>query len=88
MKGCGEAGTVGSLASLANAVHDAMGPRASTPRDMPFTPPGSGTGCRRLPLRLLDRLERWLRRPPVALRTPMPARSRKRAAGGGRSTMW
>jgi carbon-monoxide dehydrogenase large subunit len=38
MKGCGEAGTVGALAALANAVHDALGPQNRVPRDMPFTP--------------------------------------------------
>ncbi len=38
MKGCGEAGTVGSLAALANAVQDALGGRGAAPMDMPFTP--------------------------------------------------
>lgn len=39
MKGCGEAGTVGALAAVANAVADALAPEV--PRDvvqMPFTP--------------------------------------------------
>ncbi|MBT0956077.1 xanthine dehydrogenase family protein molybdopterin-binding subunit [Alphaproteobacteria bacterium KMM 3653] len=35
MKGCGEAGTVGGLAAIANAVSDALDGRAI---DMPFTP--------------------------------------------------
>jgi carbon-monoxide dehydrogenase large subunit len=38
MKGCGEAGTVGSLAALANAVQDALGSLGAAPLDMPFTP--------------------------------------------------
>jgi carbon-monoxide dehydrogenase large subunit len=38
MKGCGEAGTVGALAALANAVHDALASHNRAPRDMPFTP--------------------------------------------------
>ncbi|TMV54908.1 xanthine dehydrogenase family protein molybdopterin-binding subunit, partial [Thioclava sp. BHET1] len=38
MKGCGEAGTVGSLAALANAVQDALWDRGVRHVDMPFTP--------------------------------------------------
>jgi carbon-monoxide dehydrogenase large subunit len=38
MKGCGEAGTVGALAALANAVADAMSTRGLGAIDMPFTP--------------------------------------------------
>lgn len=38
MKGCGEAGTVGALAALANAVQDAVWDRGITQVDMPFTP--------------------------------------------------
>jgi carbon-monoxide dehydrogenase large subunit len=38
MKGCGEAGTVGALAALANAVQDALGARGIGPVEMPFTP--------------------------------------------------
>ncbi|EBA14940.1 xanthine dehydrogenase family protein, large subunit [Roseobacter sp. SK209-2-6] len=38
MKGCGEAGTVGALAALANAVQDAVWDRGVTQVDMPFTP--------------------------------------------------
>ncbi len=38
MKGCGEAGTVGSLAAFANAVRDALAPRGVGSADMPFTP--------------------------------------------------
>ncbi len=37
MKGCGEAGTVGALAAIANAVADAMGPNAEGVQ-MPYTP--------------------------------------------------
>jgi carbon-monoxide dehydrogenase large subunit len=39
MKGCGEAGTVGALAAVSNAVHDALD-RAGIRTDlqMPFTP--------------------------------------------------
>ncbi|MGI3168079.1 xanthine dehydrogenase family protein molybdopterin-binding subunit [Pseudooceanicola sp. C21-150M6] len=38
MKGCGEAGTVGSMAATANAVMDALSTRGVTQADMPFTP--------------------------------------------------
>ena len=38
MKGCGEAGTVGALAALANAVTDAVAPLGIGPVQMPFTP--------------------------------------------------
>ncbi len=38
MKGCGEAGTVGALAAIANAVADALAPAGVTDVQMPFTP--------------------------------------------------
>ena len=38
MKGCGEAGTVGALAAISNAVADALAPAGVTRVDMPFTP--------------------------------------------------
>ncbi len=38
MKGCGEAGTVGALAAVSNAVRDALAPRGVAHVDMPFTP--------------------------------------------------
>ncbi len=38
MKGCGEAGTVGALAAVSNAVRDALAVRGVTHVDMPFTP--------------------------------------------------
>jgi len=38
MKGCGEAGTVGALAAVANAVQDAVWPLGIRQVDMPFTP--------------------------------------------------
>lgn len=38
MKGCGEAGTVGALAAVANAVQDALWPLGIRRADMPFTP--------------------------------------------------
>ena len=38
MKGCGEAGTVGALGAISNAVLDALSPRGVTSIDMPFTP--------------------------------------------------
>jgi aerobic carbon-monoxide dehydrogenase large subunit len=38
MKGCGEAGTVGALAAVANAVRDALVDRGVTGIEMPFTP--------------------------------------------------
>ncbi len=38
MKGCGEAGTVGALAAVANAVQDALWPLGIQSVDMPFTP--------------------------------------------------
>lgn len=38
IKGCGEAGTVGSMAAVANAVQDALWDRGVRQADMPFTP--------------------------------------------------
>jgi len=38
MKGCGEAGTVGALAAVSNAVADALASRGAAMVDMPFTP--------------------------------------------------
>ena len=38
MKGCGEAGSVGALAAVANAVADALARRGVVRVDMPFTP--------------------------------------------------
>ena len=38
MKGCGEAGTVGSMAAVANAVQDALWNKGVRQADMPFTP--------------------------------------------------
>lgn len=38
MKGCGEAGTVGALAAVSNAVLDALWERGIRQVDMPFTP--------------------------------------------------
>ncbi|GHG91750.1 xanthine dehydrogenase family protein molybdopterin-binding subunit [Pseudodonghicola xiamenensis] len=38
MKGCGEAGTVGSMAAAANAVQDALWSAGVRQADMPFTP--------------------------------------------------
>ena len=38
MKGCGEAGTVGALGAVSNAVLDALAPRGVTNIDMPYTP--------------------------------------------------
>ena len=38
MKGCGEAGTVGALAAVSNAVQDALWERGVKQVDMPFTP--------------------------------------------------
>lgn len=38
MKGCGEAGTVGALGALSNAVRDALAPAGVARVDMPFTP--------------------------------------------------
>lgn len=38
MKGCGEAGTVGSMAAIANAVQDALWEHGVRKADMPFTP--------------------------------------------------
>ncbi len=38
MKGCGEAGTVGSMAAVSNAVMDALAQAGVTRGDMPFTP--------------------------------------------------
>jgi aerobic carbon-monoxide dehydrogenase large subunit len=38
MKGCGEAGAVGALAAVANAVQDALWGRGVRQADTPFTP--------------------------------------------------
>lgn len=38
MKGCGEAGTVGALGAISNAVRDALAPVGVAHIDMPFTP--------------------------------------------------
>lgn len=38
MKGCGEAGTVGALGAISNAVRDALAPAGVHRVDMPFTP--------------------------------------------------
>jgi len=38
MKGCGEAGTVGGMAAIGNAVQDALWARGVRQADMPFTP--------------------------------------------------
>lgn len=38
MKGCGEAGTVGALGAVSNAVRDALAQTGAEPIDMPFTP--------------------------------------------------
>jgi carbon-monoxide dehydrogenase large subunit len=38
MKGCGEAGTVGALGAVSNAVRDALAPAGVARVDMPFTP--------------------------------------------------
>ncbi len=38
MKGCGEAGTVGALAAISNAMQDALWDRGVRQVDMPFTP--------------------------------------------------
>ena len=38
MKGCGEAGTVGGMAAISNAVQDALWARGVRQADMPFTP--------------------------------------------------
>ncbi len=38
MKGCGEAGTVGALGAISNAVRDALAPLGVSKVDMPFTP--------------------------------------------------
>ncbi|SFE42471.1 carbon-monoxide dehydrogenase large subunit [Sulfitobacter brevis] len=38
MKGCGEAGTVGALAAISNAVQDALWEHGVRQADMPFTP--------------------------------------------------
>ncbi|MDF1728650.1 MAG: molybdopterin-dependent oxidoreductase, partial [Sulfitobacter sp.] len=38
MKGCGEAGTVGAMAAISNAVQDALWSRGVRQADMPFTP--------------------------------------------------
>ena len=38
MKGCGEAGTVGAIAAIGNAVQDALWDRGVRQVDMPFTP--------------------------------------------------
>ena len=46
MKGCGEAGTVGSMAAASNAVMDALASRGVTRADMPFTPERVWTALR------------------------------------------
>ena len=51
MKGCGEAGTVGALAAVANAVQNALWDHGITQVDMPFTP---------------ERVWTWLREAPIA----------------------
>ncbi|WP_420862630.1 xanthine dehydrogenase family protein molybdopterin-binding subunit [Algirhabdus cladophorae] len=51
MKGCGEAGTVGALAAVANAVQDAVWDHGIQQVDMPFTP---------------QRVWAWLREAPLA----------------------
>ena len=38
MKGCGEAGTIGSMAAVSNAMMDALAVSGVTQADMPFTP--------------------------------------------------
>jgi carbon-monoxide dehydrogenase large subunit len=38
MKGCGEAGTVGALGAISNAVRDALAGQGVARVDMPFTP--------------------------------------------------
>jgi len=38
MKGCGEAGTVGALAAVTNAVRDALREAGVEGGEMPFTP--------------------------------------------------
>jgi carbon-monoxide dehydrogenase large subunit len=38
MKGCGEAGTVGAMAAMGNAVQDALWDQGVRQADMPFTP--------------------------------------------------
>ena len=49
MKGCGEAGTVGALAAIANAVQDALWPLGVRQVDMPFTPARVWTMLREAP---------------------------------------
>ena len=44
-KGVGEAGTVGALPALLNAVNDPLGPPGCAPSNMPPTPP-RGWGAR------------------------------------------
>ena len=51
MKGCGEAGTVGALGAISNAVLDALSSRGVTHIDMPFTP---------------NRVWHWLQEAPAA----------------------
>ena len=50
MKGCGEAGTVGALAAVANAVQDALWDRGIRQVDMPFTPERVWTMLREAPV--------------------------------------
>jgi len=50
MKGCGEAGTVGALAAVANAVQDALWDHGIHQVDMPFTPERVWTWLREAPL--------------------------------------
>ena len=64
MKGCGEAGTVGALAAVANAVQDAVWDRGVRQVDMPFTSAedlGSAKGC--LLTQLSKKVLGWLGRP-------------------------
>jgi carbon-monoxide dehydrogenase large subunit len=50
MKGCGEAGTVGALAAIANAVLDAMWDAGVQKVDMPFTPHRVWSALREVPV--------------------------------------
>jgi len=55
-KGCGEAGCAGSLATIVNAVLDALAEFGITHIDMPLTPSGSGARSRTPRRRQRDRL--------------------------------
>ena len=50
MKGCGEAGTVGALAAVSNAVQDALWEAGVRQADMPFTPQRVWSMLREVPL--------------------------------------